>query len=118
MARNVTHKALEKFSARILEALVRIRCKVFGLPYGDQGLLISKALYDAVGGYPDIPLFEDVALIRALGKRRIRRLGLPLTTSADKYERGGFYRRGWRNFRLLRRYLKGEAPEELLKAYR
>ena len=106
-----------RLSARILESLVRLRCSLFGLPYGDQGLLIPRALYDAVGGYPDIPLFEDVSLIRALGKSRIRRLGAPLITSADKYERDGFFRRGWRNIRLLRRYLKGESIESLLKAY-
>ena len=39
-----------------------------GLPYGDQGLLISRALYDEVGGYPDVPLMEDVMLVRAVGK--------------------------------------------------
>lgn len=106
-----------RMSARIIEALVRIRCWMFGLPYGDQGLLISRSLYAAVGGYPGLPLFEDVALIRSLGKKRITRLGLPLITSAEKFERDGFYRRGWRNFRLLRRYLGGEAPADILKDY-
>lgn len=105
-------------SARLLEGLVRLRCTVFALPYGDQGLLISRDLYDQVGGYPDFPLFEDVALIRKLGKSRLRRLGIPLITSAAKYETDGFFRRGWRNFRLLRRYLKGETPETLAKTYR
>ncbi len=106
-----------RLSARILEALVRWRCALFGLPYGDQGLLISRKLYDAVGGYEAIPLFEDVAIIRALGKARIRRLGAPIFTNADKYERDGFFRRGWRNFKLLRRYLNGESVERLLTAY-
>lgn len=106
-----------RLSARVLEILVRIRCALFGLPYGDQGLLISKRLYGDIGGYQNIPLFEDVALARTLGKGRLRRLGGPLLTSANKYERDGFYRRGWRNFRLLRRYLKGDTPNSLAKTY-
>ena len=107
----------QQLSARIIERLVRIRCSLFGLPYGDQGLLISKTLYDEVGGYPATSLFEDVAIIKALGKPRIKRLGGPLMTDASKFERDGFLRRGWRNFRLLRRYLKGETPESIARDY-
>lgn len=107
-----------KLSARIIEALVRIRCWFFGLPYGDQGLFIHRSLYDAVGGYPHIPLFEDVAIIQSLGKKRIARLRRPLITGAEKFERDGFFKRGWRNFRLLRRYLNGETPADILKDYK
>ena len=107
-----------RFSARIIEILVRIRCAAFGLPYGDQGLLISKALYANVGGYSAISLFEDVALIQALEKTRIKRLGGAIITDAEKFEREGFFRQGWRNFRLLRRYLNGESPEDIAKDYR
>lgn len=105
------------YSARILEWLVRIRCKLFGLPYGDQGLLISRVVYESVGGYDKLPLFEDVALIRKLGKHRLKRLGAPLVTSAAKFERDGFFRRGWANFRRLRRYLRGENPHDIAKDY-
>lgn len=106
-----------RFSARIIEGLASLRCRFFGLPYGDQGLLVSKALYEAADGYPAAPLFEDVALIRRLGKFRIRRLGAPLLTRPDKFERDGYFRRGWGNFRLLRRYLKGETAVSLSKEY-
>lgn len=106
-----------KFAARVVEFLVRLRCAAFALPYGDQGLLISRALYDEVGGYGAVPLFEDVAIIRSVGRPRLRRLGGALITSADKYERDGFFRRGWRNLGLLRRYLKGESPHAIAKDY-
>lgn len=106
-----------KFAARLVEILVKLRCAVFALPYGDQGLLISRALYEEVGGYGAVPLFEDVAIIRAIGRNRLRRLGGALITSADKYESDGFFRRGWRNLGLLRRYLKGESPDTLAKDY-
>ena len=105
------------WQARCVEGLVRLRCRALGLPYGDQGLLISRRLYDACGGYPDMHLFEDVALVRALGRRRILPLGGVIVTGAEKYERDGYFRRGWRNLRLLSRYLRGESVETLLKAY-
>ncbi len=105
------------WKAAILERLVRARCAVFALPYGDQGLLISRALYRSLGGYSDIPLFEDVEIVRKLGRARLKRIGIALTTSAAKYERDGFFRRGWRNVRLLRRYLGGESPDALARAY-
>lgn len=108
----------DTWQARIVEWLVGLRCRYLGLPYGDQGLLISRKLYDEVGGYEDIPLFEDVAIVRAIGRNRLARIGTPITTSADKYERAGYFRRGWSNLKLLRRYFKGESPDTLAKAYK
>lgn len=105
-------------TARLIEWCVQWRCKLFGLPYGDQGLLISRKLYHEVGGFDPVPLFEDVGLVRKIGKARLRSLGAPILTGADKFERDGFFRRGWRNFRLLRRYLKGALPEDLVREYR
>lgn len=93
-----------------------LRSRVFGLPYGDQGLLISRHLYDATGGYADIPLMEDVALARAL-RGQIRLLPHSMTTSAARYQRDGWFRRGARNLHLLVRYRLGADPELLSKRY-
>lgn len=93
-----------------------LRARIFGLPYGDQGLLIRRTLYDAVGGYPDIALMEDVALVRKL-KGRLSRLPVSITTSAGKYQRDGWMRRGARNLSLLIRYLLGADPEKLARRY-
>jgi len=110
-----------KLTARWVELMVGWRSWTFiwgwALPYGDQGLLISKDFYEAVGGYPDWPLFEDVKLVEKIGLRRIRPLGGAITTSSARYEQDGFIRRGWRNFKLLRRYKKGESIESLCKDY-
>ena len=71
---------------RCLEGLVRLRCLALGLPYGDQGLLIPRRLYDEVGGYRELPLMEDVDLVRRLGRapreafansRRDKRAAIP-----------------------------------------
>ncbi|PRY25545.1 hypothetical protein CLV78_102725 [Aliiruegeria haliotis] len=93
-----------------------LRTRFLGLPYGDQGMLISRSLYDEVGGYPDIPLMEDVALARAL-RGRLRMLPATVTTSATRYEAEGWIRRGARNLGTLARYLAGTAPETLVARY-
>ncbi|MFA3916122.1 TIGR04283 family arsenosugar biosynthesis glycosyltransferase [Ruegeria hyattellae] len=92
-----------------------LRSRLFGLPYGDQGLLVRRAVYERVGGYPDQPLMEDVALVRALP----RLSGLPVraTTSASRY-RAGWLRRGARNLWTLTRYFAGADPQKLAARYR
>ena len=103
--------------AKWLAGRANRRARWFGLPYGDQGLLISRALYDEVGGYPDIPLMEDVALVRAIGRKRLSLLTAEARTSAAKYERDGWRRRAYRNAWLLTRYLLGASPEKLARLY-
>ena len=105
-------------AARWLEARANRRARMFGLPYGDQGLLISRKLYDAVGGFADVPLMEDVMIARALGKKRLVLLSADARTSAEKYERDGWRKRAWSNAFLLTRFLLGTKPEILAKAYR
>ena len=84
----------QHLAARWLERLVDWRMTLFALPYGDQGLLIHRTLYDAVGGFADIPLMEDVDLIRRI-KAKIRRRGIvhfktTAMTSAARYIKGGY----------------------------
>jgi len=105
-------------AARWLETRANRRARWFGLPYGDQGLLITRALYNEIGGYADIPLMEDVRIVRAIGKARLVILAAEARTSAAKYERDGWRRRAWKNAWLVTRYLMGAPPEELAKVYR
>lgn len=103
--------------ARRLERMVAWRCRVFALPYGDQGLLIHRALYDAVGGFHAMPLMEDVDLIRRL--RPIRPVALPIraVTSAEKWRRLGFHGRSARNLSILALYFAGVPPRWLARIY-
>lgn len=82
---------------RLLEALVRIRCKILRLPHGDQGLLIPRQLFDAVGGFKDLPIMEDVDLARRLGRRRLAMLEARAVASADSYRRDDYLLRAMRN---------------------
>lgn len=101
---------------RVTSGWANLRSKLFGLPYGDQGLLISKSLYKQVGGYPDQPLMEDVAIARAL-KGRLVLLPSYVTTGADRYIESGWLNRGARNLWTLARYLLGADPQKLALAY-
>ncbi len=74
---------------RLLERLVHLRCKVLRIPYGDQGLLIPRQLFDAVGGYKNLPIMEDLDLARRLGRRRLAMLDANAVTSAERYKRDG-----------------------------
>lgn len=102
---------------RLVAGWANLRSHVLGLPYGDQALLIERARYEAVGGFADIPLMEDVAMARAL-KGRIALLPLAIKTSAARYRRQGWLWRGTRNLWTLVRYLCGADPVRLAAAYR
>jgi rSAM/selenodomain-associated transferase 2 len=104
-------------AARRVEQIVAWRSRALGLPYGDQGLLISRALYDAVGGYAAIPLMEDVDLVRRLGRERVRPIGARITTSARRYRDGGYVRRPLRNLFCLSLYFAGVAPHRIARLY-
>ncbi len=107
-----------QFAGRLVAGWANLRSRVFGLPYGDQALLISRHLYEDLGGFPDIPLMEDVALARALGRTRLKRLSGQVATSPRKYQSQGWLRRGGRNLWTLGRYLCGVSPEKLAAGYR
>ncbi len=102
---------------RVLEGLVALRCRALGLPYGDQGLLISKRLYLEVGGYKDMPVMEDLDLVRRLGRRRIVMLESPAITSPERYKRDGYARRTLRNLMCLGCYFGGVPAERIAAIY-
>jgi rSAM/selenodomain-associated transferase 2 len=104
-------------AARRLERIVAWRCRVLGLPYGDQGLLIARSLYDAVGGFAPIPLMEDVDLMRRLGRRRLAPIGAQAISSARRYRRDGYLRRPLRNLLCLSLYFAGVPPRRIARFY-
>jgi rSAM/selenodomain-associated transferase 2 len=104
--------------AKHVAARANRRAKLLGLPYGDQALLVPRSLYEETGGYKDMPLMEDVALVRAIGRRRLSMLSAEARTSAAKSERDGWRKRSWKNAWLITRYLLGASPEKLAAAYR
>ncbi len=103
--------------ARFIEYMVAIRTRLFALPYGDQGLLISRALYEKYGGYPDWPLFEDVAIVKALGRKNLRPIRARIHTNPMRYEQRGYIKCACANLRLYRQFRKGEDITHLAQHY-
>jgi rSAM/selenodomain-associated transferase 2 len=103
-------------AARLLEGIVALRCRFLALPYGDQALLISRALLTEIGGIPDLPLMEDVALARRLAGRLLP-LPAQALTSAARYERGGWLRRPLKNLFCLTLYICGVPPARIKRLY-
>ncbi|WP_425403230.1 glycosyltransferase [Hwanghaeella sp.] len=104
-------------SAARLESMVAWRCRQFGLPYGDQGLLLTPALYRKVGGYRAIPLMEDVDIVRRIGRSNMMPLDAAVVTSAARYRRSGYLRRSVRNLICLSLYFLGLPPRIIAKLY-
>ncbi len=103
---------------RLVEAGALLRDRLGGLPYGDQGFLLRRSLFGAVGGFPSVPLMEDIALVRAVRRRaRIARLPAALVASGRRWRREGRYRAWIRNALLVAAYLAGAPPERLARWY-
>ncbi len=112
----------EDWRARLVAAGAMMRTRILKSPYGDQGLFISRALYDEIGGYRAAPLFEDVdivdRIVKTKGARALHIFKSKAVTSPSRYERDGYVKRVLGNFMLLMRYRSGASPETLARAYR
>ncbi len=107
----------EAAPARRLERIAGWRGRRLGLPYGDQGLLIAREFYEAIGGYPPLALMEDVALVRRIGRRRLVWLETAAVTSARRYRKGGYLLRPARNLLCLALYFAGLPTRLIARLY-
>ena len=99
-----------------IEKMTAWRCRKFQLPYGDQGLFVRRALFDAVGGFPDLPILEDMELVRALG--RLGRIEISpefAITSSRRWREGGVVRTFLRHQSILIGHLLGCNTKRLRK---
>ncbi|MEH6360083.1 MAG: TIGR04283 family arsenosugar biosynthesis glycosyltransferase [Amylibacter sp.] len=105
------------FAPRLIALSANLRSILFDLPYGDQSLLISSQLYKKTGGYQNMPLMEDVALVRKL-RGQLTALPITATTCSDRYTKGGWFTRARKNLGTLALYFLGVSPEKLAERYR
>ena len=105
---------------RLVERGMNLRSCLSRIATGDQGIFVTRELFERCGGFPDIPLMEDIALSRAL-----RRQAAPaclhrprLQTSSRRWERDGVLRTVFLMWRLRLAYALGTAPETLARLYR
>jgi len=103
---------------RVIAQLMNWRSRLSGIATGDQGLFLTRSLFEAAGRFPDIALMEDIALTRQL-----RRYGPPLciahrlTTSGRRWEKHGLWRMVLLMWRLRLAYWLGADPDRLARQY-
>jgi rSAM/selenodomain-associated transferase 2 len=98
--------------------LINLRSRI-GVPYGDQGLFVTRHAYQASPGFTHTPLFEEVKLIKHLRQQgKFTRLAESLAVSPRRWERDGWIRRTLQNRLLALRYILGGSPQELAQNYR
>lgn len=104
---------------RVVERMIGIRSRLSGIATGDQAIFVRREWFWRGGGFPELPLMEDVAITRAL-----KRLGRPLclrtrvTTSSRRWEERGIARTILLMWRLRWAYFRGADPAELARRYR
>ncbi len=104
---------------RLVELAVQLRSHWRQLPYGDQGLLLSRRRLEAAGGVRPLPLMEDLDLVQRLRRQGpIRLLPLALIVDGRRWRRLGVLRTTWINHRLRWAWRQGESPEVLAALYR
>ena len=110
--------ASSRWVFRVIELGARIRDRVCGLPYGDQALLIRRQLFDSVGGFRELPVMEDVAMVRAIRPlAAIHRFPSNVVVSSRRWDRHGPIRSSLRNLMLLSAYSFGVSPQRLMGFY-
>jgi rSAM/selenodomain-associated transferase 2 len=104
---------------RVVAALMNLRSRWSGIATGDQAMFMTRAAFDAVGGFPAQPLMEDIEI-----SKRLRQLTRPaclraeVQTSGRRWETRGVWRTIFLMWRLRFAYWHGAAPEQLAKLYR
>jgi rSAM/selenodomain-associated transferase 2 len=110
--------ASQAWQSRLVAELVAWRVRLFRLPYGDQGIFVRRDVFEALAGYRDMPLMEDVDFVHRLVRAgRIHEPALAVITSARRYERDGWFRRTTRNLALVTLYFAGVSPARLSRWY-
>jgi rSAM/selenodomain-associated transferase 2 len=103
----------------VIAAAMNLRSRLTGIATGDQALFMTRGAFDAVGGFPDQPLMEDIEI-----SRRLKRLSPPaclkerVTSSGRRWDRDGAWATIRLMWRLRWRYWRGESPHTLARAYR
>lgn len=107
------------FALRLVETLANLRAKYFKMPYGDQAIFLKAALFNTIGGFPQIVLMEDFALIRKLSKKgSIKIVSESALTSNRRYHKLGITRTMLINQLIIVGYLFGISPTRLALWYR
>lgn len=104
---------------RVVATMMNWRSRLTGIATGDQAIFMTRDAFNAVGGFPDQPLMEDIEISRRLRSRsRPACLGSRVATSGRRWESRGVWRTIFLMWRLRWAYWRGRPARELAEAYR
>lgn len=104
---------------QVIGAMINLRSRLSGIASGDQGIFVARQHFEAMGGYAQMPLMEDLQLCRRLkALARPRCLRPPLSTSSRRWEQHGIWRTVVLMWCLRLAYYCGASPEKLARQYR
>jgi len=107
-----------RYLARFIEKIVLLRNKLLAMPFGDQGILISRSFYEELGGFKSIPIFEDVDIIRRIGRRQLVFFNSCAITSAERYNKTRIFFQSFKNLLMFILYYLGASPHFLVRLYK
>ena len=106
-------------SLNVIQWFTNRRSRHRQMPYGDQGLFVKKELFDELGGFPDMPIMEDLEFVRQLRRRgRVTTVPTPAVTSARRWLNRGIWRTTLLNNLIVLAYYLGVPPSRLAKWYK
>ena len=108
----------QQWGLRLIEAVTNLRARLFLLPYGDQAIFVRRGVFEEIGGYAELPLLEDLELIRRL-KRQGRVVILPAKaiTSARRWRAEGILYTTLRNWVVTILFYLGVSATTLARWY-
>jgi rSAM/selenodomain-associated transferase 2 len=113
------HIAGRRWMLRVIAGMMNLRSRSSGIATGDQAMFVERRTFERLGGFPDQPLMEDVAL-----SSRLRRVSAPaclrqrVVTSGRRWESNGVWRTVFLMWRMRWRYWRGDSPQSLARLYR
>jgi rSAM/selenodomain-associated transferase 2 len=109
-----------RLSIRFIARVACLRSRLTRIPYGDQAQFFRRDYFEKLCGFADIPLMEDVEIMRRIKERgdRVFILPVPVITSARRQEKEGIVRCTLRNWSIMTLYLLGMSPERLVRFYK
>jgi rSAM/selenodomain-associated transferase 2 len=109
----------DRLRFKLLSRWASLRCRLTRIPYGDQAIFVKRDYFNSLGGYRDIPVMEDVELMRRIKRRGDKICIVPeqAKTSPRRWEQEGFIYVNVRNAFLFTSYIFGVSPEKLASFY-
>jgi rSAM/selenodomain-associated transferase 2/rSAM/selenodomain-associated transferase 1 len=103
---------------RVIELAANFRAQYLNMPYGDQGLFMRRSLFDAIGGFPEVPIAEDLLLARLLSRKgRIQIVPAFSVTSGRRWQRLGLVRTTFINYTIVAGIYLSISPRVLASLY-